>query len=167
MRAFYQVVCYIVTLAVTGLLSLVTEFGVSQETKLVKQLLGNKPLPALTDFFIHHRDLPMYLFYLPWLAFIALPLVSRRASRAYWDPAAFLLRFATFASIEAFIFLTIAFAFTMPFISLCECMGATHSQLESVLGLIYWVLSIVAVLGAIIRTIEWWKSRARQERSIP
>ena len=64
-----------------------------------KHLLGGKPLPQISQFFISHHHLPAHLSLLPWLALVGTPLLRSRAI-SYWEPQSFVFRYLAFLSAE-------------------------------------------------------------------
>ena len=119
----------------------------------VESLLGGKPLPAISQFFITRHHLPGHLMMFPWLALIGGPFLTRNAAKNYWDLQAFILRYLAFLSCELILFLVLKTDLTLPFISrylIDE--PPPNSTAEIVVRLVFWSAVLAIIFAAIYRS---------------
>lgn len=119
----------------------------------VEQLLGGKPLPAISQFLITRHHLPGHLMMLPWLALVGGPFLTRNAAKNYWDLQPFIFRYLAFLSCELILFLALKTALTLPFISRFEIEESPpNSTAETVVRLIFWSAVFAIFFAAIYRS---------------
>jgi len=155
MRALYQIVCYTFTLFIALFVGSVFDEAFEQAYFWAKHVLGNRPLPMITDILIRHHDMPFYVILLPWLLFVGAPLLSLRTAEKYWDSTDFFLRFITFSVIETLAFLIFLFAVANPFIPQWVGMESLQEgKVEFTLHFLFWIVSCLVLLGVLIRIIQ-------------
>ncbi len=152
MRVTCQIICYVVTLLALLFLGSLFDTAFRQTGFHAAHLLGGKPLPRITEFLISHHHLPGYIVLFPWLAFVGAPLFSSPATRDFWEPSGFFLRFAAFLATEAFILLLFVFAIALPFIPYYGVMeDSRESTSEFTVRLAFWGAVCLVVVAAIVR----------------
>lgn len=158
MRAFPQMVIYVVSLVTAFFVGQVFHTAFWQLSYHAGHLLGGKPLPAITEFFVDHDAFPIYLALLPWIGLAGLPLLTRASAKEYWNTEWFLLRFLAFVCCEVLLFLLLAFFLSLPFMTLYGAMRSSENggALEVFLNLALWAGFVaIAVLGP----WRWWQIR--------
>ncbi len=152
MNRVCQIICYVVSLigvVFTGGIFNVVFWQVSIHARLT---LGDKPLPHLTQFFIEHRNLPFYLVVIPWLFLVGAPLVSREGALKYWDATSFLLRYAAFITVEAFLFGVLYLWSVAPFLEIYKSADVRgYNGLDLIFGVVFWSLAALVVSGTVYR----------------
>ena len=101
MRAASQIVLCASSFVVLLILGNFFDIAFWQARFHAEHLLGDKPLPQISQFFISHHHLPAHLSLLPWLALVGSPLLRSRAI-SYWEPQSFAFRYLAFLSAEMF-----------------------------------------------------------------
>ena len=151
MKIAAQVFVYVVSLLTILWLNLLSNFAVTQVHHYTKHFLNGKPLPVLTEFFIGHGWVPVYASFLLWLGLVGAPLLRLSWARGYWEPTAFVLRYLVFFSCEVLLYLFLATALILPFITIMQCMeggGDTETTAQKVAWWVLWAVAAVVALGA-------------------
>ncbi len=133
-----------------------SDFAFWQAGFHAKDLLGDKPLPPLSQFLITNHQLPAYLPLLPWLVLVAWPLLTTGAGCGYWRPQPFALRYLAFLSCEFLLFGVLVLALAMPFIPLYRVIEVDHqaNPVEITVRVIFWLIAASVVLLVVRRSLE-------------
>lgn len=151
-----QICLYCASFAAVLLCGNLFDFAFWQAGFHARHLLGEKPLPPLSQFLITNHQVPAHLLLLPWLALVGWPLLTTAAGRSYWEPQSFALRYLAFLSCEFLLFGVLALALAMPFIPLYRVIEAGHeaSPVELTVRVIFWLLAALVILLVVRRGVQ-------------
>jgi len=153
MRVASQIAFYASSFAVVLILGNFFDIAFWQARFHAEHLLGGRPLPAISQFFISHHHLPAHLALLPWLGLVGAPLLTLSGARSYWEPHSFVFRFLAFLSTELLLFLVLLLALALPFIPYYAVLESPRqSTTELVVRLAFWLSATSIVVLAIRRT---------------
>lgn len=153
MKAASQVIIDLTSFMVAFVLGSVFDTAFWQAGFHAKKLLGGKPLPTGTEFFIKHHHLPAYLALFPWLWLVGAPVFTLHATRHYWDGPSFVLRFLAFISCEVLLVLMWLLFLFPPFVTYY---GVLQSNEQSIPGLVarllFWLVVLTILIFGLCRT---------------
>ena len=160
MRIASQIVLYVSSFVVLLILGNFFDIEFWQARFHAEHLLGNKPLPIISQFFITHHHLPAHIPLLPWLALVGAPLVTRSTVQSYWEPQSFVFRYLAFLSIELFLFIVLLLALALPFIPYYGVLEPPRQSVpELVVRAVFWLLAASVVFLAIRRRHQFRNDR--------
>jgi hypothetical protein len=168
MRAAIQIIFYASSFAVVLILGNLFDIAFWQARFHAEHLLGNKPLPAISQCFIAHHHLPAHLALLPWFGLVGAPLLTLSATKNYWEPHSFSLRYLAFLSTELLLFIVLLLALALPFIPYYAVLEPLrHSATELAVRLLFWFIATLVVLAAIRRTLQIRNGRNAKSMQSP
>ena len=158
MAATLQIIALVATLLLALLLGMIFDAGYFQATIIAEEKLGDVPLPLLTTVLSDNHRALGYVMFLPWLALVGAPLVSR--STDYFDSSFFLLRFAAFVAIESLLSLFFVLFLLLPFIPYYMLSDMRpHTIVETLFAVTFW-LCLAAIVILVVR-----RGRERRTRN--
>jgi hypothetical protein len=153
MRIATQIILYAASFAVLLILGNMFDIAFWQARFHAEHLLGNKPLPAISQFFIVHHHLPAHLTLLPWFGLVGAPLLTLSATKNYWETQSFVFRYLAFLSTELLLFIVPLLALALPFIPYYYAFEPPRqSAPEFVVRLVFWFTAALIVVAAARRT---------------
>ena len=155
MRVTTQVILYASSFVVLLILGNLFDIAFWQARFHAEHLLGNKPLPRISQFFIAHHHLPAHLSLLPWFGLVGAPLLALSPTQSFWEPHAFAFRYLAFLSIELLLFIVLLLALALPFIPYYAVLEPfSQSTTELVVRIIFWLTAALIGVLAIRRALQ-------------
>lgn len=159
MKAASQIVVCASSFAALLLLGHFFDLAFWQARFHAESLLGGKPLPRLSQFFISNHHLPPHLALLPWLALVGAPLLRSR-DISYWEFQSSASRYLAFLAVELLLFLMLLLALVLPFLPYYAVLEPVRqNSIEFAVQILAWLMAASILVLAIRRISKLRKGR--------
>jgi hypothetical protein len=125
MRVFAQITCLVLSFLAVFFLSILFEMTIGYSIVQYREMLGNKPVPPITQSVISNPHLSGHLFILPWIGMIGALAIRKKR---FLDPVPFVIHYLAFLTIEAFLTLVYCVALALPTVTLIGRLYETGRQ---------------------------------------
>lgn len=116
-----------------------------------KELLDDKPLPAITELLVSNSWLANFILSVPWFILLGFPLIAPAEGSRFRSPASFVVRYLAFLSIELFFAFVLVQGILMPYLTYYAVLMSPEEAWMDQVPAVVLVLALAILSGAILR----------------